>query len=43
MPSDTCHPGATGANARYVRGLLAGYHLPLVADTPEDRAVHDRT
>ena len=42
MPSDTCHPGATGANARYVRGLLAGYHLPLVADTPEARAEHDQ-
>ena len=42
MPSDTCHPGATGANARYVRGLLASYHLPLVADTPEARAEHDQ-
>jgi hypothetical protein len=42
MPADTCQPGATGANARYVRGLLAGYHLPLVADTPEARAEHDQ-
>jgi hypothetical protein len=42
MPSDTPHPGATGANARYIRGLLAGYHLPLVADTPEARAAHDQ-
>jgi hypothetical protein len=42
MPSDTSLPGATGANARYVRGLLAGYHLPLVADTPEARAEHDQ-
>src|SRR5271165_164780 len=42
MPSDTSHPGATGANARYVRGLLDGYHLPLVADTPEARAAHDQ-
>ncbi|HME27890.1 MAG TPA: hypothetical protein VKI44_42320 [Acetobacteraceae bacterium] len=42
MPSDTSHPGATGANARYVRGLLDSYHLPLVADTPEARAAHDQ-
>jgi hypothetical protein len=42
MPSDTPHPGASGANARYIRGLLAGYHLPLVADTPEARAAHDQ-
>ena len=42
MPSDTSPPGATGANARYVRGLLASYHLPLVADTPEARAEHDQ-
>ena len=42
MPSDTAHPAATGANARYIRGLLAGYHLPLVADTPEAGAEHDQ-
>ena len=42
MPSDTSQPGDTGANARYVRGLLDGYHLPLVADTPEARAAHDQ-